>query len=76
MGRGLFIIARKLATDPRVQGLAIAAFNQARPHLVAAGKRAYGIAQEVNPARNPKEFARRVREDLFHRKPRDGSETA
>jgi len=71
MGRGLFIIARKLATDPRVQGLAIAAFNHARPHLVAAGKRAYDLAHEVNPARNPKEFARRLRTDLFKRKSRE-----
>jgi hypothetical protein len=75
MARGLFLIVRRLATDPRVQALALAAFNQAKPHLIAAGKRAYGIAREVNPARDPRGFARRVREEVIRRKG-GGSEPA
>ncbi|MGE0723747.1 MAG: hypothetical protein AB7O45_05205 [Alphaproteobacteria bacterium] len=58
----LLQIARRLAQDPRVQEKAIDALRWAKPRVQAAASEVRQAAREVDPRRDPKGFAKRVKE--------------
>ena len=77
--RLLFHAAQRLVTDPRVQQKAAElvetevkprareAWQRTRPRIDAARNELADIAAETDLRENPKEFAAKVKERLFHR---------
>jgi hypothetical protein len=56
--------AKKAATDPRVQRQAVELARKAVPHVQAAARSVGAAAREASPLRDPKGFARNVRDRI------------
>lgn len=56
--------AQKAATDPRVQRQAMELARKAVPHVQAAARSVGAAARDTSPLRDPKGFARGIRDRL------------
>ncbi|ROP83730.1 hypothetical protein EDC65_4379 [Stella humosa] len=57
----LFQLARRLASDPRVQEKAVEMLHRAKPKAQAAAAGVRAAARDVDPRQDPKGFLRRLK---------------
>jgi hypothetical protein len=73
MAGSMITLLRRLATNERVQALAMTAarqvLEQAKPHVIDAGKRVATAARAVPPHRDPKGFGKRLRAEFQKSEP-------
>lgn len=69
MKAALFHLARRLASDPRVQQKAVELLRQAKPKAQAAAAGFRAAAREVDPRQDPKGFMRRLKKGWDDRTP-------
>ncbi len=60
----LWKAARRLASDPRVQQIAVDAYDKARPKVEQTAREIREAARETSPLGDPGAFARRVKDRL------------
>lgn len=60
----LWKAARRLASDPRMQQIAVDAYDKARPKVEQTAREIRQAAREASPLDDPGAFARRVKQRL------------